>query len=149
MARQLTERDGRVALGDHVLEKARVARERYGPFIDATAIMRILDDRDIVRYPVGIRFDAEPLHPGEFGYAMPLGEHPREGYCLFLHPAFEHQRELWPRLIAYHIPPINYGDIADSEDSELFGASLLGLTVDSYYRELCGIADSVAKHEAY
>lgn len=145
MARHLTERDGRVALSDHVLERARKARERYGPFIDDAKIMRILDDREIVRYPVGVRFDSTPLQSGEFAYAMPLGEHPRDGFCLFIHSSFVEQRDLWPALIAYHIPPINYGDIADAEDCELFGATLLGLDVNAYYMLLCEVADSILK----
>lgn len=148
MAHRLTEHDGRVALRDHILERTAAARARYGPLIDDAAIMRILDDREIVRYPLGVRFDAAPLQPGEFAFAMPVGEHPREGFCLFIHPSFEQRRDLWPRLIAYHIPPVNYGDIADAEDCELFGASLLGLTTDSYYEALCDLADTLPLREA-
>ena len=143
MAQRLTEQDGRRALRDHLIEKAALARERHGPVINDAAIMRVLDDRDIVRYPMGVRFDAAGLEPGEFAHALPLGEHPREGFCLFVHPAFEHQRDLWPLLIAYHVPPVNYGDIADAEDCERFGAALLGLDVEDYYSLLCEAVDSL------
>ena len=142
MARQLTESDGRIALRDHILEKTAAARTKHGPLIDDTAILKILGDRTIVRYPVGIRFDAAPLQAGEFAHPVAFGDHPNHGFCLFIHPVFEKQRDLWPLLFAYFIPPINYGDIADAEDCELFGASLLGLTVDSYYDALCSIADA-------
>jgi hypothetical protein len=144
MDRRLTEHDGRLALRDHVLERATVARAKHGPAIDASAIMRVLEDREVVRYPMGVRFDALGLNPGEFAHAEPLGEHPRQGFCLFVHPAFEARRDLWPVLIAYHIPPVNYGDIAEAEDCELFGATLLGLGVDEYYDVLCELADSIA-----
>lgn len=144
MAQKLTEHDGRRALRDHLLEKAALARERYGPVIDDAGIMRVLDDRDVVRYPMGVRFDAAGLEVGEFAHAMPLGEHPREGFCLFVHPVFERQRDLWPLLIAYHIPPVNYGDIADAADCEVFGAALLGFDVEDYYSALCEMADSIA-----
>ena len=143
MAQKLTEHDGRIALRDHIRDKTAAARAKHGPIIDDAAILRLLDDRDVVRYPVGIRFDATPLVSGEFAHAVALGNHPREGYCLFIHPAFERQRDVWPLLIAYHIPPINYGDIADPEDCELFGAGLLGLGVDEYYGLLCELTDSV------
>ena len=143
MERKLTEQDGRSALKDHILERAHAALARYGPLIDDAAIMRLLNDREIVRYPVGVRFDATPLESGEFAHTVPLGEHPREGFCLFIHPMFEKQPDLWAPLIAYYIPPVNYGDIADAEDCELFGAALLGLDVDSYYQMLCDVADSV------
>ena len=96
-----------------------------------------------MRYPVGIRFTTDGLSPGEFAHAMPLGDHPSRGFCILLHPAFESRRDHWPLLIAYHIPPINYGDIASSDDCELFGATLLGLDVQTYYETLCTLADSV------
>jgi hypothetical protein len=148
MSHQPTEHDGRRALRDHLLEKADAARARHGPTIDDAGIMRLLDDRDFVRYQTGVRFDAAALEPGEFAHAMPLGEHPREGFCLFIHPLFEPQRELWPLLIAYFIPPINYGDIAAPEDCEQFGAALLGFNVEDYYGILCDAADLVSPPQA-
>jgi hypothetical protein len=141
---KLTEQDGRQALRDHLLDKAAAARSRYGPAIDADAIMRLLDDRSIVRYPTGVRFDSNPLHPGEFAYAAPLGERPEDGFCLFIHPTFQDRRQTWPLLIAYHLPPISYGEIADAEDCEQFGAALLGLDPEEYYRLLCGLSDSIS-----
>lgn len=135
--------DGRRALMDHALERAHMARSKYGPVIDAAAILRILDDRTIVRYPVGIRFDTEGLRPGELAHAEPLGEHPRSGFCLFLHPALQLRPDVQPLVIAYHIPPINYGDITEIEDCEAFGAALLGLSVEMYYQQLCAVADSI------
>ncbi len=144
MAQKLTEQDGRRALRDHLLERAAMARERHGPVIDDAAILRVLNDRDIVRYPMGVRFDSNSLEPGEFAFAQALGDHPREGYCLFVHPVFEKRRDLWPLLISYYIPPVNYGDIADAEDCECFGAALLGLDQEDYYGMLCQAADSVA-----
>lgn len=137
------ERDAKAGLRDHVVDRARLARTRYGPIIDDAAILRVLDDREIVRYPTGIRFDAAPLRAGEFAWAAPMGELPREGYCIFVHPRFERQRDLWPVVIAYHLPTINYGDIASSDDCELFGATLLGLDVEDYYNQLCALSDEL------
>ncbi len=145
MEHRLTEQDGHRALRDHILEKATAARTAHGPMIDADAIMRVLDDRTVVRYPVGVRFDGAPLETGEFGQALPLGEHPSKGFCLFLHPMFEAMPEVWAMLIAYHIPPINYGDIAGPEDCEAFGATLVGMDVEEYYERLCELADSVPR----
>lgn len=141
---RLTEGDGRRALRDHVLERAHLARAKHGPVIDADGIMKVLDDRTIVRYPVGVRFDTAGLKKGEIAHAEPLGEHPSAGFCLFVHPAFEARRDLWPLLMAYHIPPINYGDITEPDDCEAFGAALLGLGVEDYYQQLCAAADSIA-----
>lgn len=144
MQERISGEDGKRALRDHVLERAHLARRKHGPIIDDTAIMRILDDREIVRYPVGVRFDADALQAGEFAHAQPLGDHPKQGFCLFVHPSFEPRRDMWPLLIAYHIPPVNYGDITEPEDCEAFGAALLGLDVEAYYTLLCEAADSLA-----
>jgi hypothetical protein len=143
VAKKLSEDDGREALRDHVIQKAQAARLKYGLHIDAEVIMKMLDDREVVRYPTGVRFDAGPLQPGEFAYAQPLGARPADGYCLYVHPHFERQPEILPLLIAYHIVDINYGEIATAAEAELFGATLLGLEVDTYYQALCALADSL------
>jgi hypothetical protein len=141
--RKLTGEDAKRSLRDHLVDKAMAARLKYGLYIDTETIFKMLDDREVVRYPTGVRFDAEPLEPGEFALAQPLGDDPKQGYCLFIHPWFEPQREILPLLIAYHIPDINYGEVATSAEAELFGATLLGLEVDAYYQALCELADSL------
>jgi hypothetical protein len=143
MSNAPTESDGKRALRDHAIERARLARHRHGPTFDSGSILRLLDDREFVRYPVGIRYDATGLQRGEFGHAEPLADHPRGGFCLFLHPALESLPELLPLAIAYHIPPVNYGDITEAEDCEAFGATLLGMDTDEYYSRLCALADSL------
>ena len=140
---RLTETDGKEALRDHLVSRATEARLRRGLLIDADEIMRILDDRSIVRYPVGVRFDSQPLEPGEFAWPAPLGNKPADGFCLFIDPWFEKQPDAWPLLIAYHLPSINYGEIVSSEDAEIFGATLLGLDVETYYKALCELVDSI------
>lgn len=135
--------DGLRALHDHLVERAQHARLKYGLYIDHDAIVRMLDDRDVVRYPTGLRFDADLLQPGEFACACPLGAEPADGFCMAVHPWFEYQREIWPLLIAYHIPTINYGEIVTREEAELFGATLLGLEQEAYYQALCELADSI------
>jgi hypothetical protein len=139
--------DGRAALRDHAADKARAARERHGPVIDDQVIMRVLGDSETVRYPTTIRFDESGLLPGEFAHAQAMGEHPREGYCLFIHPLFAHLPDSLPLIIAYYIAAINYGDIVESEDCEIFGAELLGMAPDAYYQVLCQIADMVPERD--
>lgn len=139
-----TAAEAQQSLRDHVIKKATDARLLRGGLIDRTEIMRLLDDRSVVRYPLGVRFDAEPLHAGEFACLESLGDHPSDGYCLFVHPMFENVDELVPLLIAYYIPSVNYGDVASHVEAELFGATLLGLDVEEYYRILCSVSDTVA-----
>jgi hypothetical protein len=143
MERKLTEHDGRQALHDHVVAKALYARDKYGAPIDYAAVCAMLDDREIVRFPTGLRFDADGLEPGEFAHAQPLGEHPAGGYCLFVHPYFEQRLDALPLLIAYHIVTVNYGDIATAGEAELFGATLLGMDVEAYYEAVCRLADEL------
>ncbi len=131
------------AFGEHIVEKATAARFKYGLYIDTDAVLRMLDDRTVVRYPTSLVFDASPLQTHEFGYPQPLGFHASDGYALCIHPCFRPQREIWPLLIAYHIPVINYGAIVEAPDAELFGATLLGLEVEAYYGALCELADAM------
>jgi hypothetical protein len=138
-----TEADGRQALRDHLLEKAAAARAHHPDLSSGSAALALLNDSSVTRYPTGLRFDASVLRPGEFAWAMPLGEHPRDGFCVFVHPLFEHRPETWATILAYYIPPINYGEIATPEDCEAFGAALLGIDPETYYETLCTLADSV------
>ncbi len=144
MNKKFEAEDGRRALRDHVIEKALSAREKYGGEIDYAAILQILDDREIVRYPVSLDFDSTPLEPGEFAYMRALGSRPADGFCLHVHPRFRDRDEALPLLIAYHLVCANYGEVATHEEAELFGASLLGRSVDDYYQAVCGLADELS-----
>lgn len=139
----ITAETARAAFLDHLADKAMAARLKYGLYIDTDTILRMLDDRAVVRYPTAIVFDASPLQPHEFAFPQPVGFHPSDGYALCIHPRARQQREVLPLLIAYHIPVINYGDVVDAGAAELYGATLLGLGVDAYYEALCEIADAM------
>lgn len=140
-----TAHEAQLSLRNHVVTKAMDARLRRGGLIDRTVMMRLLEDRAVVRYPLGVRFDAEPLHRGEFACLECLGEHPSDGFCLFIHPMFENVDELIPLLIAYYIPSVNYGEVATHVEAELFGATLLGIEVEEYYKILCSVADTLVE----
>jgi len=133
---------GRLALRDHAAACAEDARRRYGR-VDYPAITTMLEDRKVVRYPTELRFSVAALVSGEFAYAEPLGERPSEGYRLWVHPYFEQRLDDLPRLIAYHIPAVNYGDVVTEEDAEVFAATLLGEDRDEYYERLCALADEL------
>jgi hypothetical protein len=139
----LSDHDAEAAFHEHILRKAAAARERYGPCIGPEQIVALLHDPDIVRYPATLAFDTAFLEPGEFGWPKPLGFHPRDGFCVILHPCFQTEREAWPLLIAYLIPTINYGDLAQDQHAELFVATLLGLEPAACYERLCTLCDSI------
>lgn len=135
--------EAQVSLREHVVARAQRARLARGGRIDTAVILAMLVDRAAVRYPVGVRFDAEPLRPGEFACLEALGGHPSDGFCLFIHPIFQGDDLLLPMIIAYYIPSVNYGDVASHVEAELFGSTLLGLGREEYYQTLCAAADAV------
>ena len=142
--RKLTEEDARQALRGHVEEKAGAARERYGPTIDRATFESMLTDPEVTRWPTRLVFDATPLRPGEFGFAEPDPDSAEGGWRITLHPDFAADDDAVVRLAAYHIVSINYGEIATHEEAEAFGATLLGLPVDTYYAEVCALADRIS-----
>ena len=142
-ASDLTPEKGLDALRDHLVERAMNTRVRRGFYIDTSVIVAMLSDTEAVRYPTNIVFDDTMLEQGEF--AFPSANEPGAPYAftLYIHPWFEQQEEILPLLIAYHIPTINYGEIITHDEAELYGATLLGLDVDTYYNALCELVDSI------
>jgi hypothetical protein len=138
-----SESDARQALRDHLVEKAISARARLGSIVDGPSALRVLADPATVRYPVQLAFLAGRLLPGEFAFAEQLGEHLSAGFRLHVHPCFESRPDLWPVIIAYHIPPINYGEVVTGDDCEAFASAVLGMDPEQYYARICAIADSV------
>lgn len=65
------------------------------------------------------------------------------GFRLGIQQCLRDRNGDWPALIAYHLPPINYGEIVEAGDCEAFAAALLGMTTDCYYRLICRLADSI------
>lgn len=139
----LGEEDGYRALRGHVAEKARLGRERYGPDFDPEAVRALLADPDVVRFSTQIEFSSAELRPGEFAYLKVSQQGPKGGFTLFVHDEFEGSPELLSLLVAYHIPSINYLDIAGPEEAELFGSTLHGLSKDEYYERLCALVDGL------
>src|SRR3974390_3402252 len=75
--------------------------EKYGPRIGWADLLQILEDRKSVRYPCEIAFDAAPLMAGEFAHPVAKGEHPREGFTMYVHPCFKSRLEKVPLLVLY------------------------------------------------
>ena len=147
MSRQLTADDARQSLTDHVATKGAEVRAKFGPVIGWAELLQILEDRDAVRYPCEIAFDAEPLQPGELAHPVAKGETPEEGYTIYVHPVYKLQFREIPYLVLYQLVLVNYGDFASAEDAETFGAAVLGLPKDEYYNTLCELANQVGGGE--
>ncbi len=131
------------AVSKHAIEKAADIRARYGPVIDFPTVLRILEDRRCIRYPVEIRFVSEGIEPGLFAKTEANSDDPADGYVISLHLHFKDRPEALPALILYQSVLINYGDIATAADAELFGSGVLGLDRDAYYAQIADLTDSV------
>ena len=147
MAAQLTADDARQSLNSHVAVKGSEIRQKFGPRIGWNELLQILNDRACVRYPCQIIFDAAPLQPGEFAHPVAKGDHPDDGFTLFVHPHYAANPDRVPLLALYQLVLVNYGDFAAPEDAETFGASVLGLSRDDYYAALCQMADEIVEED--
>jgi len=139
----LTEQDGYAALQGHLVDRACQARETYPDLGSVERLRELLMDPNVVRFPTRLEFDSEPLHNGEFAWARPEGDHPRDGFTMVVHPQFEERQGDLPLLVAYHIPSINYVDVVTHRECELYGAALMGMPLEDYYQRLCGMADEL------
>ena len=135
--------DARESLTAHVAAKGAGIRAKHGPGIGWPQLQRILADRECVRYPCELAFDAESLEPGECAYPEPLGQSPEDGFRLCIHPFFATDPDRVPLLALYQIVAINYGAFASPDDAEAFGAAVLGMPREQYYAELCAMADEI------
>ena len=143
MATQLNAEDARQSLSAHVAVKGLEIAEKYGPDLGWKGLLRLLEDRAHVRYPCEISFDASPLRPGEFAHPIAKGEHPEDGFTLFVHPLFMTDLPRVAYLVLYQLVVVNYGEFASAEDAEVFGSTALGLGQDEYYAALCEMADRI------
>jgi hypothetical protein len=140
---EVTPEEGRAALHGHLIDKATVAREKYGPVFDEGTLRMMLEDPEVARFPTSLVFGDDDLMSGEFAWARPRGERPSDGFDLVVHPFFRDRGDALPLLVGYHLPSVNYLDVASREEAELFGAVLNGMEVDTYYERLCELADSI------
>jgi hypothetical protein len=144
MPHQLTSEDARQSLTAHVAARGLDIREKYGPSVGWAELQRILADRECVRYPCELAYDAGPLEPGECAYPEPLGERPEDGFRLCVHPYFATDPDRVVKLALYQAVAINYGAFASPEDAESFGSAILGIDRESYYHALCEMADEIS-----
>lgn len=137
-------RYGHEALRGHVLQTAQNGRSRHPDLSTPEAVMALVKDDAVVRYPTALEFDADRLSPGFFAEVEAQRASGTGAATLIVHPHFEGRGLDLAYLVAYHIPAINYGKMASHEDAEAFGAKLLGVDVQTYYARVCALADELA-----
>lgn len=118
----------------------RVLQRLRGPLAPHN-LDQFLNDDACVRYPVTIVFNGEGLEPHQF--AEPHFQITPEGKTCTLHidPRYRDRFDALPYFIAYMTPVINYGHIVTPAVCEHFGAMVMQMGEDTYYRRLCELVD--------
>lgn len=146
MARQL-KNEAPPDLAEAIAALADLIRQRYGPRLDWRQLLLLLDDRTCVRYPCELRFDAEPLLPGEFAHVVPRGLEDAEGFTIYLHPFYALELDQAVYLALPQLVRINYGLLASPEDAENFGALVMGVPRADYFHTLCQLSGQLGGDE--
>jgi hypothetical protein len=143
MARQCKAEDVRESLSAEIMAKATAIRQKYGPEIGWNQLQKLLEDRDCAPFPCEIRFDSEPLLPGEFAHPVPKGPSREQGFIIYIHPFYAKELGRVPYLVLHQLVLINYGESATADDAETFGSLALGLSKEDYYRALCELSGQI------
>ncbi len=157
METQDTQQELRESMNLHLRQRAQEILDKYGIVCEFSVLQDILQDRKFVRYPVNIIFDSTRVEAGLFirteATFSDQGRRPDEdseytkpadrSYDFIVHEHFKGQPQQLVPLILYHLPVVNYGDIATCEDSEVFASALLQMEQDEYYQLVCDLADSI------
>jgi len=132
---------GQQSLRDHLVAQATVARARYAP-LTADKLEAFLRDPACLRHPVRLVFEFGEMALHQFAQPEIDWRDPAQhGRVLYLRPRLHDRPDLLPAAVAYMIPLINYGEVVGDEHCLLYGATLLGLTEEEYYRQLCALSE--------
>ncbi|HSH09455.1 MAG TPA: hypothetical protein VK995_03650 [Oceanipulchritudo sp.] len=126
---------GEESLRSHLVDTAIAAHQLYSP-LDPDRLEAFLEDRNFVRHPVRIQYEIGNMAPHQF--ANP--EQQADRFLLNVHPQLQGRAEDLALAIAYFIPVLNYGALINDDHCLIYGATLHGLTIEEYYRQLCRIA---------
>jgi len=151
-----TPQELRESMNFHLRQKAQEIIDKYGVINSLPVLLDVMSDSKFVRYPINIIYDSTRVDDGLFiATEMKLSTQEQQSedsdyikqadrsYDFYVHECFEGQPDKLLPLILYHLPSVNYGDIATFEDSEVFASALLQMSQDDYYQLVCDLADSI------
>jgi len=128
---------------DHAAATGTAIYNRLGGAPDYARLVALLEDPEAVRFPVQVVFDAGPLHGEELAYPLPVNGNASNGYTMYVHPALTARPADAVAAVLYALVVVNYGEAATGAVGEAFGAAVLGMRRDDYYRTMCHLADTV------
>ncbi|MCC7374000.1 MAG: hypothetical protein IT581_05050 [Verrucomicrobiales bacterium] len=137
------ERLGQQSLRDHLEAQAVIAHQKYSP-LTAEKFDALLHDPECLRHPVRLAFEFGEMAMHQFAQPdIDWRNTEQDGRVLYVRPLLRDRRDLLPLAVAYMIPVINYGDVISDEHCLAYGATLLGLTENEYYRALTRMSDDL------
>ena len=143
MSPEQLEKLGQDSLREHLLAQAVVAHQKHGP-VTFEKLDALLHDPDCLRYPVRLVYEFGEMAMHQF--AQPDLDHRNQeqgGRVLYLRPLLKDHPDQVVLAVSYMIPLINYGRVIGDDHCLLYGATLLGMMEDEYYRKLCALAELV------
>ncbi len=134
---------GEDSLREHIAAQAVVAHHRHAPLTFA-GLDALLSDPECLRYPVRLAFEFGEMAAHQFAQPDLDPHNPsQDGRVLYLRPMLRDRPDLILLAVAYMIPAINYGEIVTDEHCLRYGATLLGMMEDEFYKAICDVADFV------
>ena len=127
----------RLALRTHLLDRAALARSRYGPFREVACLEALLADRECVRSPTRLVWVRDPGGPLT---RLVLADDPDGEHELRVCAQLQSRPEGAAAAVGMVLPAINYGAMATDEDAELFAAALSGVEINTLRAWLRGLA---------
>ena len=137
------EKLGQESLREHLLAQAVVVHQKHGP-VTFEKLEVLLNDPDCLRYPVRLVYEFGEMAMHQF--AQPDVDHrnrEQNGQVLYMRPMLRDHPGKVVLAVAYMIPLINYGQIISDHHCLAFGATMLGMLEQEFYREICAVADLV------
>ncbi len=137
------EQFGQESLREHLLAQAVLAHQRHAP-ITGENLDTLLHDPDCLRHPTRLVFEFGEMAMHQFAQPhIDWRNAAQDGRVLYLRPLLRERPDLVVLAVAYMIPLLNYGTVASDEHCILYGATLLGLMEEEFYRSICALADLV------
>ena len=143
MSEEELEKVGEQALLGHLVAQAQVAHAKYAPF-DSGSLEAWLADPECLRHPVRLVHEFGPMAMHQFAHVdLDWRNTEADGRVIYLRPLLRERPDLVLLAVAYMVPVVNYGDVVTDAHCLAYGATLLGLTEDEYYLQICSVADFV------
>lgn len=112
-----------------------------GTPLSSNNLTQFLESEACLRYPTALCFIEDALDEHQFAQPVFYTEGEAQRCMLNVHPRYEGYQEALPYLVAYMAAVINYGDAADSDLCEHFGAMLVKQERERFYQQVCMLAD--------